>query len=163
MAVYDELETPLGTLRVVMDSVGVSRVALTEEDWGEIQQEFHDLVRDPESCRDAVRQLEEYFSGRRRAFDVALSLPEDSPFRRRVWAALREIPYGQVRSYGEIAAAIGNPRAVRAVGQANRANPLPIFIPCHRVVGKKGDLVGYAGSRTDLKAHLLRLEGALAE
>ena len=106
--------------------------------------------------RAARTQLLEYLSGARRAFDLPLD-PAGTAFQRSVWEALRAIPYGQTRTYGEIAAAVGRPRAVRAVGQANHVNPLPIFIPCHRVVGKNGALTGYAGG-LDLNGALLALE-----
>lgn len=106
--------------------------------------------------RVARTQLLEYLSGARRSFDLPLD-PAGTDFQRSVWEALRAIPYGQTRTYGEIAAAVGRPRAVRAVGQANHVNPLPIFIPCHRVVGKNGALTGYAGG-LDLKRALLALE-----
>ena len=82
-----------------------------------------------------------------------------SPFQEQVWGALSAIPYGESKSYADIAEAIGNPKAVRAIGQANRRNALPIFIPCHRVIGKDRSLTGYAGSKTDMKAVLLELEG----
>lgn len=106
--------------------------------------------------RAARTQLLEYLSGARRSFDLPLD-PAGTAFQRSVWEALRAIPYGQTRTYGEIAAAVGRPRAVRAVGQANHVNPLPIFIPCHRVMGKNGALTGYAGG-LDLKSALLALE-----
>lgn len=106
--------------------------------------------------RAARTQLLEYLSGARRSFDLPLD-PAGTDFQRSVWEALRAIPYGQTRTYGKIAAAVGRPRAVRAVGQANHVNPLPIFIPCHRVVGKNGALTGYAGG-LDLKGALLALE-----
>ena len=97
-----------------------------------------------------------YFAGERRDFDLPLA-PAGTDFQRAVWDALRAVPYGQTRTYGEIATAVGRPKAVRAVGQANHVNPLPIFIPCHRVVGKNGALTGYAGG-LDLKRALLALE-----
>ena len=103
-------------------------------------------------------ELTEYLSGRRRTFSLPLS-PGGTPFQRQVWEALTAIPYGETRTYGEVAAAIGRPRAVRAVGQADHRNPLPIFIPCHRVVGADGSLTGYAGGLA-LKRALLALEGA---
>ena len=104
----------------------------------------------------AARQLEEYFSGERRAFSMPL-LIRGTPFQRRVWQALMEIGYGETATYEEVAVRIGNPKACRAVGMANNRNPLPIVIPCHRVVGKGGELVGYAGG-LDVKAWLLNLE-----
>lgn len=106
--------------------------------------------------RAAREALLAYFAGERRDFDLPLA-PAGTDFQRAVWDALRAIPYGQTRTYGEIAAAVGRPKAVRAVGQANHVNPLPIFIPCHRVVGKGGALTGYAGG-LDLKRALLALE-----
>ena len=94
--------------------------------------------------RDAERQLVEYFRGRRTRFDLRLS-PKGTPFQMAVWKALQQIPYGETRSYGEIARAVGRPRAARAVGLANARNPLPIVVPCHRVVGSTGALVGFGG------------------
>lgn len=105
---------------------------------------------------EAEQQLLEYFRGGRRSFGLPLA-PRGTPFQKAVWAALLEIPYGETRSYAEIAARTGNPRACRAVGMANRSNPLPVFIPCHRVIGADGSLTGYAGG-LDMKAALLALE-----
>ena len=104
------------------------------------------------------RQLEEDFAGRRTAFDVRLDFTGTS-FQRKVWNALLTIPFGQTRSYGQIAKQIGNPRAVRAVGAANGRNPVSIVAPCHRVIGSTGELTGFAGG-LDVKAYLLALEGA---
>ena len=106
--------------------------------------------------RAAREALLSYFAGERRDFDLPLA-PAGTDFQRAVWEALRAIPYGGTRTYGEIAAAVSRPKAVRAVGQANHVNPLPIFIPCHRVVGKGGALTGYAGG-LDLKRALRALE-----
>lgn len=103
------------------------------------------------------RQLLEYLAGERRTFDLPLS-PQGTPFQQKVWAALRAIPWGQVRSYRDVAGAVDCPRGFRAVGMANHRNPIPILIPCHRVVGADGTLTGYAGG-LDVKAALLRLEG----
>ncbi len=105
----------------------------------------------------AARELAEYFAGKRRQFTVPLS-PAGTDFQRRVWAALEAIPYGETTTYGALAAQVGNPRACRAVGMANNRNPIPIFIPCHRVVGADGSLTGYAGG-LDAKRLLLKLEG----
>ncbi len=104
----------------------------------------------------AARQLAEYFAGERRVFTVPLS-PAGTPFQKRVWEALPSIPYGETSTYGAVAQRIGNPNACRAVGMANNRNPLPIFIPCHRVVGRDGSLTGYAGG-LDRKQFLLDLE-----
>ncbi|MBR5571117.1 MAG: methylated-DNA--[Oscillospiraceae bacterium] len=106
--------------------------------------------------RQAAAELREYFAGERKIFTVPLA-PKGTPFQQQVWAALREIPYGETRSYKEIAAMVGNEKACRAVGMANNRNPLPIFIPCHRVVGADGKPVGYAGG-LDVKTFLLELE-----
>ena len=108
----------------------------------------------------AAAQLRDYFSGRRRSFDLPLD-PQGTEFQRRVWKALSEIPYGETRSYRDIAAAVGLPRAVRAVGAANGRNPLPVVVPCHRVIGVDGKLVGYAGGLR-LKKLLLELEASQA-
>ena len=105
---------------------------------------------------EAARQLSDYFGGRRRDFTLPLA-PVGTPFQREVWAALREIPYGETRSYKDIACAVGRPRACRAVGMANNRNPLPIVVPCHRVVGASGALTGYAGG-LEIKSKLLALE-----
>lgn len=106
----------------------------------------------------AERELEEYFAGRRTAFSVPLSM-HGTPFQMAVWEALRDIPYGETRSYASLARQIGRPRACRAVGMANHVNPLPILVPCHRVLGADGRLTGYAGG-LNVKEYLLKLEGA---
>ncbi len=108
--------------------------------------------------KEAKKQLDEYFKGDRKVFDLPLK-QAGSPFQEQVWEALSTIPYGESKSYADIAEAIGNPKAVRAIGQANRRNALPIFIPCHRVIGKDRTLTGYAGTKTGMKAILLELEG----
>ena len=115
-----------------------------------------DWRRDPAPFTGVKRQLSEYFEGRRQVFDVALD-PVGTPFQLRVWAVLREIPYGRVVSYQWVAERIGSPSAVRAVGAANGRNPIAIIIPCHRVIGKHGGLTGYGGG-LDLKRRLLRIE-----
>ena len=99
----------------------------------------------------------QYFQGKRREFDLPFA-PKGTPFQQKVWNELAKVPYGTVVTYGELAARVGSPKACRAVGQANHNNPLPIFLPCHRVVGTKGALIGYAGG-LELKQWLLRLEG----
>lgn len=107
---------------------------------------------------EAARQLGEYFAGERREFDLPLA-PPGTEFQCRVWNALRQIPYGETRSYREQAEMLGDLKAIRAVGRANGANPIAIAIPCHRVIGADGSLTGYAGG-LDMKARLLTLEGA---
>jgi len=108
---------------------------------------------------DAIRQLNEYFAGTRETFSVPLR-PVGTPFQLSVWRALEEIPYGRTRSYRDIACALGRPTATRAVGAANGQNPLPIFVPCHRVIGSNRSLTGFGGG-LDVKLALLRLEGVL--
>lgn len=155
---FGEYQSPLGPIRVIADETGIKRVEIFEEHWQMYLKDHPDIKEDLELCGEAIRQLGEYFNKERKAFDLPLSI-EGTEFRRKVWQALQQIPYGEVRSYAEVAEMIGNPKAVRAVGQANKANNLPIIIPCHRVIGKSGDLVGFAGSRTPYKQKLLEGEG----
>ena len=149
------LETPIGTLRLVSDGASLLSIEF-EGRWGDNAgiQAGEDPVLG--AC---ARQLSEYFAGERRAFDLPLA-PTVTAFQQTVWAALATIPYGEVCSYRDIARAIGRPAAVRAVGAANGRNPLPIVVPCHRVVGSDGSLTGFAGG-LDIKRTLLQLEGAL--
>lgn len=111
---------------------------------------------DPQAGKSAAEQLCDYFSGARKAFDLDLLL-EGTAFQKKVWNALTAIPYGETRSYKEVAESVGQPKAVRAIGGANNRNPIPIIIPCHRVIGSDGSLVGYGGG-LDRKEQLLRLE-----
>jgi len=111
--------------------------------------------------RETMRQLQAYFAGELKSFDVPLEIA-GTEFQKRVWSALRTIPYGQTRSYSAIAAQIGAPRAVRAVGAANGRNPIPIIVPCHRVIGASGSLVGFGGG-LDWKRLLLNLEATYVE
>lgn len=119
-----------------------------------------DWRRDDAALAEPVRQLGEYFAGRRTCFDLTLA-PAGTEFQRRVWAVLVDIPYGETTSYGAIALRLGQPRASRAVGLANGRNPISIVVPCHRVVGADGRLVGYGGG-LDRKRQLLALEAARA-
>ncbi|HSF42069.1 MAG TPA: methylated-DNA--[protein]-cysteine S-methyltransferase [Thermoanaerobaculia bacterium] len=116
------------------------------------------IVEDSERTAEVRRQLEEYFAGERQTFDLALS-PKGTDFERSVWSELSRIPYGATRSYAEIARAIGRPGAARAVGRANGANPIPIVVPCHRVIGADGSLTGFGGG-LEVKSLLLEIEGA---
>ena len=109
----------------------------------------------------AIAQLDEYFNGTRKYFDLPLT-PEGTPFQKQVWEALQEIPYGKTISYSQLAIQLGNLKTIRAVGLANGQNPIAIIIPCHRVIGKDGSLVGYGGGLEN-KVWLLRHEGALAD
>ena len=139
------LHTPLGPMYLT-ESGG----ALVRFDWGTGGTDASPLLLEAE------RQLSEYFAGNRKTFDLPLK-PEGTVFQRAVWNALCAIPYGETRSYGEIAAQIGAPKACRAVGMTNHRNPLPILIPCHRVIGADGSLTGYGGG-LDKKRFLLELE-----
>lgn len=105
---------------------------------------------------ETLLQLRQYFTGKRREFDLPIA-PQGTPFQKRVWQELLKIPYGETASYGMIAQRIGNPKACRAVGMANRKNPIPIIIPCHRIIGKDGSLTGFGGG-LPVKKHLLDLE-----
>jgi methylated-DNA-[protein]-cysteine S-methyltransferase len=118
--------------------------------------------RDPEVLADAARQLDEYIAGERTAFDLPLDLAAGTPFQRRVWAALLEIPYGDTVTYTELAEAVGRPDIVRAVAGAVARTPVPIVVPCHRVVGASGALTGYGGGLPRKRA-LLDLEGRSAQ
>ncbi len=120
-----------------------------------------DWVEDAGPLEDAIAQLSDYFDGGRTAFDLPLK-PRGSPFQRDVWAALQTIPYGQTRSYGDIARQLGKPGSSRAVGAANGANPLPVVIPCHRVIDADGGLGGFSGGLST-KVKLLALEGVVFE
>ena len=156
---YDLLDSPLGPLLLAGDAAGLRRILFSCG--GEPASPEPDWRRDPAAAAAVRMQLQEYFAGGRRSFELAL-VPEGTPFQREVWRALRDVPYGCTVSYGELAAAIGRPRAVRAVGLANGANPLPIVIPCHRVIGADGSLTGYGGG-LERKRWLLAHEGTLAE
>lgn len=145
--------SPLGSLRLVGNDAGLTHLLFPEQDLPEDMEE-----RETPLLRQAALELEEYFSRRRKYFTVPLQ-PIGTPFQQEVWSALLEIPYGQTASYGDIAAKVGRPAAARAVGQANGANLLPIFIPCHRVIAAGGSLGGYSLG-LEAKRMLLRLEGA---
>ncbi|MCB2298353.1 methylated-DNA--[protein]-cysteine S-methyltransferase [Clostridium tagluense] len=155
---YDIYDSPIGLIHVVVDEIGARKVEIFEEDWIKYKNKHEFILRDVELCKDVILQLDEYFKGKRKNFSIPLSI-EGTQFRKKVWEALQDIPYGETRNYLQIAEAIGNPKAVRAVGQANRSNQLPIIIPCHRVIGKSGNLVGFAGNRTPTQKLLLEIEG----
>ena len=146
------LDTPIGTLRLVSGDGHLARIEFEGQHRDDGHRETGEAV-----LTECARQLTDYFDGRRQRFTLPLA-PAGTPFQQAVWMALRDIPYGQSRSYREIARAIGRPTAVRAVGAANGRNPLPIVVPCHRVIGSDGRLTGFAGGLA-AKAFLLRLEG----
>jgi len=143
-AVYD---SPCGRLKIGYTDTAIRYVLFTDEKESGKPSALSEL---------AASQLTEYFSGKRKDFDLPLE-PQGTEFRKKVWSALTEIPYGETRSYKDIAERIGNPKACRAVGGANNKNPISIIIPCHRVVGADGSLVGYGGG-LDKKTMLLDLE-----
>jgi methylated-DNA-[protein]-cysteine S-methyltransferase len=156
---YDSYQAPFGCIWVIMDQDGLKRIAITPEQWTQCLAEYEAINRDETGCSPAIRQLDQYFSGKRREFDLSFSMPEGTEFSKKVWGGLLTIPFGETRSYTDIARVIGIPKGVRAVGQANRRNPLPIVIPCHRVIGKNGALTGYIGKgRLDIKEFLLQME-----
>lgn len=159
MLYYESYDCILGRIYLVTDDFGLKHVELIEEKWQEFEGR-NNLEKNADKCYEALKQVDEYFNSKRRQFDLKLSI-DGTEFRKQVWKALMNIPYGEVISYSQLAEAVGNPKAVRAVGQANRANPLPIIIPCHRVIGKNKSLVGYAGTRVDIKEKLLNLEGLI--
>jgi methylated-DNA-[protein]-cysteine S-methyltransferase len=147
---YDTADSPLGELLLAGDGDALTAVHMDGSPgpgWR----------RDPGFFREAAEQLRSYFAGELREFDLPLD-PHGTPFQRRVWAALREIPYGSTISYAELAAAVGRPGAARAVGAANGRNPIAVVIPCHRVIGASGALTGYGGG-LGRKRLLLDLEG----
>ena len=141
------IKTPIGPLTLEADENAVTAIRFSAGG-----------AQDASPLLDAAEaQLREYFAGARRTFDLPLA-PRGTAFQQRVWTASRTIPYGETRTYGELAAAIDSPNASRAVGMANHRNPIPIIIPCHRVIGANGTLTGYAGG-LEIKRRLLALEG----
>lgn len=144
-------ESPAGALTIVTDETAVTHIL-----FGDCSRTF-ERQESTALHEEAARQLEEYFAGKRREFRLPLR-PQGTAFQQKVWAALVQIPYGETRSYGEIAAMAGNRKACRAVGMANHRNPVSIVIPCHRVIGADGSLTGYGGG-LEIKKTLLRLEG----
>ncbi len=161
---YDLTDSPIGTLLVAASERGVCRISFDPEP----EQELDALatafgarvLRASGPVDGARRELEEYFEGARHEFDLRVDLTPLPPFQRAVLEELVRVPYGHVDTYGGLAQRIGKPRAARAVGGALNRNPIPIVVPCHRIVGASGSLVGYAGG-LERKQALLGLEGAL--
>ena len=153
---FYKLETVIGKIVIIKSKNGLRSIDLFDEDVL-VNKKTTRFIESKEKCENEINQLLEYFSGKRKDFDLTLDI-EGTDFRKRVWKELTNIPYGEVRSYKDIAVAIGNEKAVRAIGQANKANPIPIVIPCHRVIGKNNKLVGYAGNHTDVQEKLIELE-----
>ena len=151
---YCFLDTPIGELLLAGEDGALSMIGFPK---GSMRREPEaDWIFNEQPLADACTQLREYFAGERQTFDIPLKL-DGTDFQVSVLKALQEIPYGETASYGEIARRIGRPKAVRAVGAANGRNPIPIVVPCHRVIGSTGDLTGFGGG-LDTKEALLRLE-----
>ena len=160
---YDLVESPLGELFVGVSDRGVCAISYAEPE-SVVEQLVRGfgsrVLRSPRPIDPAKRQLDDYFAGKRRSFDLDVDLRLARDFGRTVLGELGRVPYGEVTTYGALAASAGKPRAARAVGTIMNRNPIPIVLPCHRVVGANGSLVGYAGG-LERKQALLRLEGAL--
>ena len=161
---YDLAETPVGTLLVAATDRGLCRLVFDPDPERDEEKLVHGyglrVLRAPRRLDAVKRQLDEYFDGRRHEFELTTDLRIEAPFRRRVLEELARVPYGSTTTYGALAGRAGRPRAARAVGTIMNRNPVPIVLPCHRVVGANGSLVGYAGG-LERKQQLLRLEGAL--
>ncbi len=155
---FTRIDSPIGLLYIVATDRFL--VGLTPENgWDKLKKKFNNLVeKESVISRQTKLELEEYFEKRRVDFDLPLSL-DGTTFQKKAWNALLDIPYGQTISYAKQAENIGNPKAVRAIGGANGANPISIVVPCHRVIGKSGKLTGYA-SGLDIKEYLLNLESS---
>jgi len=161
---YELHDTPLGSLLLAATDRGLCRIVYDAEPEAELERLGRifglRVLRTAKPVDPARRQLDEYFEHKRHEFDLSLDLRLQADFHRRVLGELARVPYGEVVTYGELAARAARPRAARAVGTVMNRNPLPIVLPCHRVIGANGKLVGYGGG-LDRKEALLRLEGAL--
>ena len=155
MARYTTIESPVGPLLLAADEAGLRRIEFVN---GKRSVQPDPTWKNESTVlfQDVTNQLRAYFAGELKAFDLTLA-PEGTPFQLKVWRHLCEIPYGETISYGELACRIGNPKASRAIGLANGSNPIPIVIPCHRVIGSNGKLTGYGGG-LEIKEKLLALE-----
>ncbi|GGM62192.1 methylated-DNA--[protein]-cysteine S-methyltransferase [Dactylosporangium sucinum] len=161
---YTTVDSPVGKLLLAATPKGLIRVAYAREDHDRVLENLAEkvslrILRAPKRLDDAARELDEYFDRRRKVFDLALDLSLSRGFRQLVQRHLPHIGYGQTRSYREVAELVGNPKAVRAVGTACATNPLPVVVPCHRVLRADGSLGGYVGG-PDAKTALLELEVA---
>ena len=158
---YATVESPIGPLLVAASPSGIVRIGLPSETPGQVLASVGpEPVRSSKDLASVRRQLDEYFAGTRREFTLPLDLSPASGFRRAALDAMSRLPYGETVTYAELAARAGNPRAARAAGHACATNPIPIIVPCHRVIGSDGSLRGYTGGLHH-KEFLLRLEGAL--
>jgi methylated-DNA-[protein]-cysteine S-methyltransferase len=154
-------QAPIGEILLIADETGLRELRLPGFFGDRDEAEARASAGSCAPLDESVEQLEAYFAGDLRTFDLALA-PTGTAFQRRVWWALADIPYARTESYGSVAARVGNPKASRAVGMANNKNPLPIVFPCHRVIGANGSLVGYGGGLW-MKEWLLAHESAVAE
>lgn len=157
-SVHRMLDTPVGRLTLIATDDGLAAILWENDRPRRVRLSPGRPDADHPVLVEASRQLEEYFAGRRKRFDLPLDFV-GTPFQRRVWRALLTIPFGETRSYAQIAGQLGTPRAARAVGAANGRNPVSIVAPCHRIVGSRGELTGFAGGLA-VKARLLALESA---
>lgn len=157
---YDTFSTPVGDFSVALNATG-DVIATAFGGFEDLRERFEpdEVARDPARAAAVQGEVTEYFAGTRKRFTVKLA-PSGTPFQRSVWAALARIPYGETRTYGQVAAELGNPSASRAVGRANATNPICLLVPCHRVIGTDGSLTGFAFGE-DIKRRLLEHEGAL--
>jgi len=156
--VYSWVKSPVGRLQLIASDEGLAGLLWANERPSPLRSSLDSEDNDNAILVEAARQLDEYFDGRRKHFALTLDFT-GTPFQRQVWDALLTIPFGETRSYAQIAHQIGRPNAVRAVGAANGANPIAIVAPCHRVIGSSGQLTGFGGG-LDVKEYLLALEGA---
>ena len=156
--VYKMMDSPVGRLKLVAGDAGLAGILWENDRPRRVRLNIEGEDSSHPVLVETERQLKEYFAGQRKQFALNLDLA-GTPFQRKVWNALLTIPFGETRSYGQIARQIGNPNAVRAVGAANGRNPVSIIAPCHRVIGSTGKLTGFAGG-LDAKARLLAFEGA---
>lgn len=154
---YDYIDEEIGRIYVVMNELGIVKIEVIEDMWNKFIEENPNIILNKEFCEIPIKQIDEYFRGERKEFNLPLVI-EGTEFRKKVWKALMEIPYGETKSYSYIAKKINNEKAVRAIGQANKSNSFPIVIPCHRVIGKNSKLRGYAGDNIDVQLKLIELE-----
>ncbi|MDE5417278.1 methylated-DNA--[protein]-cysteine S-methyltransferase [Labilibaculum sp. DW002] len=154
MTFYDILSSPIGNLLMVANENGLNKILF--EDENQLNKIDDTWINDTDRLKEISNQLKAYFAKELTEFDLKLA-PEGTAFQKQIWKQLQEIPFGEVCSYQDIALSINKPNACRAIGMANSLNPIPVIIPCHRVIGKNGKLTGYAGG-LETKAKLLGLE-----
>ncbi|QQK79476.1 methylated-DNA--[protein]-cysteine S-methyltransferase [Salicibibacter cibi] len=164
--IFTEMESPIGTLTLVATENGLCQLLFGDFNgtggkirmWMAKRNMHREIIRDDAYFDETKKQLQEYFQGKRQMFDLPVDM-QGTSFQKSVWEVLQRIPYGETQSYKQVAVAIHSPKAVRAIGAANNKNPIPIIVPCHRVIGSNGAIVGYGGG-IEKKKQLLELEGA---